>query len=135
MVDTRTAQRRMFNKANRELITRGSQQGPEWSRSARSSSGKRFTWYVDLMVRQDVRGDVSDVETIDADAPPRQVTVALLKTVKSGSRKGELRPMTYDELVQDFEGLVEKAVRRHGLVPAKPTLRGSLRSIYRHREA
>jgi hypothetical protein len=118
-----------------KLVREGAEDRPDWAASPRSRAKGRFTWYVDIRVRQDVRGDVSDIESVDAKAPPRDVTVALLQVVRSGKRKGELRPMTAKELARDFEFLVQAAVRRHGLVPAKGDAISSLRSVYRHKEA
>lgn len=108
---------------------------PAWARGLGKDAGaKRYTWYVAVRVRQDSRGDVSDLTVVDVDRklPPRIVTVALLGTVKSGAKRGELRRLTRAELEKDFDSLLAGAIRRHGLIPVRGDF---VRAVYRHESA
>lgn len=117
-------------------VRNGAATRPAWARSASTSGTGRFTWYVAIRVRQDVRGDVSDLTLADVDSRQgtRVVTLALLGTVKSGPKAGQLRRLTRSELDRHFDELLDAAIRRHGVVPAGAK-RNAVRAVYRHKEA
>jgi hypothetical protein len=106
---------------------------PDWAEDYEANAGGRFTWYVELRVRQDVDGKVSDLtmEDIDDRQRTRVVTVALLGVVRSGERAGQLRRLTRAEVARDFDRLLSAAIRRHGLIPAKGN---PVKGVFRHKE-
>lgn len=119
----------------KRAVRAGHSSRPDWAVPADSSGGGRFTFYVELMARQDVNGNVSDFTVDDAGRLGRRgkvITLALLKKVTTGKHRGELRRLTRTEFEDGFEELVDEAVRRHGVIPAG---RNPLRSAYRHKEA
>lgn len=117
-------------------ISRGAESHPAWATGPRAKGTGRHTWYVAVRVRQDVAGNVSDLTLSDVDDRQRTrvVTVALLGTVKAGPNAGTLRRLTRQELEADFDGLLERAIKRHGLIPSGP-LRNAVRAVYRHKDA
>lgn len=123
---------RDFRKRYAEQVARGARDFPAWASSPRSQARGRYTWYAEIRARTDIRGEVSDLVVAEAKGPPRLVTVALLGVYKTGARRGELHRLTRVELARDFEELVAKAIRRHGIVTAGPDY---LRAVWRHKEA
>lgn len=129
------ARGRTFEEKYGSAVTRrGRPPLPDWAEEYEANAGGRFTWYVELRVRQDVNGNVSDLTLDDVDDRQRTrvVTVALLGVVRSGAKAGQLRRLTRAELARDFDALLKAAIRRHGLVPARGN---PVKGVFRHAEA
>lgn len=125
----RTFEERYASAVNRK----GRAPLPDWAEDYDANARGRFTWYVELRVRQDVDGKVSDLtmEDVDDRQRTRVVTVALLGVVKTGTRAGQLRRLTRAEVARDFDRLLRAAIKRHGLIPARGN---PVKGVFRHRE-
>lgn len=100
-----------------------------WATGGDLSSRARRTWYVSLKVRQDVRGDVSDLTLYDIDGASgsRVITLALLGVAPDGTIRG----LTGAELRANFDEYLAQAIRRSGVIPAG---KDAVKAVFRHKD-